>query len=53
MPFPLQSDVSMILPTPLCNFWEEDEVVDIQVGNGEVWTVNKAMIDDTFGWIVL
>ncbi|KAF7116299.1 hypothetical protein RHSIM_RhsimUnG0031500 [Rhododendron simsii] len=47
-PFPPQPDVSMLEHTPFDNFWDEDEVMDIQVGNGEVWTVNKAMIDDSF-----
>ncbi|KAF7141427.1 hypothetical protein RHSIM_Rhsim06G0103800 [Rhododendron simsii] len=47
-PFPPQPDVSMLEHTSFDNFWDEDEVMDIQVGNGEVWTVNKAMIDDSF-----
>lgn len=40
----------MLEHTLFDNFWDEDEVMDIRVGNGEVWTVNKAMIDDTF-WV--
>ncbi|KAF7146737.1 hypothetical protein RHSIM_Rhsim04G0134700 [Rhododendron simsii] len=46
--FPPQPDIAMLEHTPFDNFWDEDEVMDIQVGNGEVWTVNKAMIDDSF-----
>ncbi|KAF7139212.1 hypothetical protein RHSIM_Rhsim07G0164800 [Rhododendron simsii] len=47
-PFPPQPDIAMLEHTPFDNFWDEDEVMDIQVRNGEVWTVNKAMIDDSF-----
>ncbi|KAF7129449.1 hypothetical protein RHSIM_Rhsim10G0115100 [Rhododendron simsii] len=41
-------DVAMLEHTLFDNFWDEDEVMDIQVGNGEVWTVNKAMMNDSF-----
>ncbi|KAF7138786.1 hypothetical protein RHSIM_Rhsim07G0165100 [Rhododendron simsii] len=46
-PFPPQLDIAM-LHTPFDNFWDEDEVMAIQVRNVEVWTVNKAMIDNSF-----
>ncbi|KAG5544381.1 hypothetical protein RHGRI_016959 [Rhododendron griersonianum] len=48
--FPPQPDVAMLEHTLFDNFWDEDEVMDIRVGNGEVWIINKAMIDDTF-WV--
>lgn len=47
-PFLPQPDVAMLEHILFDNFWGEDKVMDIQVGNGEVWTVNKDMIDDTF-----
>lgn len=45
---PPQSDISVLITDPLATVWDEGEIVDIRVDNDEVWTVNKAMLDDSF-----
>lgn len=32
----------------MATIWDEDEVIDIRVSNDEVWTINKAMLDQSF-----
>ncbi|KAH7836661.1 hypothetical protein Vadar_004049 [Vaccinium darrowii] len=43
--FPPQPDVSVLRAD---SFWDEEDVVDIRFDNNEVWTVNRAMLDDSF-----
>ena len=48
VPSPPSPDVSILVPDPMDTIWDEEEVIDIRVSNDEVWTVNKAMLDQSF-----
>lgn len=47
MRFPPQPDVSVLITDSANTFWSKEEVV-VPVDNDEVWTINKAMLDDSF-----
>lgn len=46
--FAPQPSVSVIISDPMATLWDVRKIIDVRVDSEEVWTVNKAMLDESF-----